>query len=59
MSSHQYVPGDKITIKSCPVLGNAEDQAVVVSCESWGYYVTDSMGWTGPVDFELFPLQEG
>ena len=49
--------GDNITIKSCPVLGNDPEPTKVIAVESFGYYVKDSTGWVGPVDFEFYPLQ--
>lgn len=56
--NHEYKIGDQVTIRSCPVLGNDPEPAEVVSLESYGYRVVDSMGWEGPVNFELLPLQD-
>ena len=55
---HEYEIGDEVVIAACPVLGNDPEPAVVVSLESYGYRVRDSLGWVGPVNFELKPLQD-
>jgi len=56
--THKYHIGEEVTIPADEVLGTEPFTATIIGLETYGYYVVDDDGFTGPVSFDLSILQE-